>query len=93
MTSFSEGFPTVVAEAMALKTPVIMTKVSGSEELIQNGKCGLLVERYSEAITEAILKILLENNNINVVVNKAYENINKYSLKRQAIEFENIFNL
>lgn len=93
MTSFSEGFPTVVAEAMALKTPVIMTKVSGSEELIQNGKCGILVERNSEAITEAILKILLENNNINVVVNKAYENINKYSLKRQAIEFENIFNL
>lgn len=93
MTSFSEGFPTVVAEAMALKTPVIMTKVSGSEELTQNGKCGILIERNSEAITEAILKVLSENSNINVVVNKAYENINKYSLKRQASEFEKIFKL
>lgn len=93
MTSFSEGFPTVVAEAMTLKTPVIMTKVSGSEELTQSGECGILVERNSEAITDAILKVLSENSNINVVVNKAYENINKYSLKRQASEFEKIFKL
>lgn len=38
-------------------------------------------------------KVLLENSNINVIVNKAYENINKYSLKRQASEFEKIFKL
>ena len=93
MTSFSEGFPTVVAEAMTLKTPVIMTKVSGSEELTQSGECGILVERNSEAITDAILKVLSENSNINVVVSKAYENINKYSIKRQASEFEKIFKL
>ena len=45
------------------------------------------------AIKEVVLKVLSENSNINVVVSKAYENINKYSLERQASEFEKIFKL
>ncbi|MCC6451210.1 MAG: glycosyltransferase [Candidatus Aureabacteria bacterium] len=38
-----DGMPTVVAEAMAMGTPVISTYVSGIPEVIQDGHNGLLV--------------------------------------------------
>lgn len=91
MSSYSEGFPTVIAEAMILKTPVIMTKVSGSKELTKNGEYGVLVERDVEEICESILKILSQDNTN--ITDKAYENIKKYSLHKQSNEFEKIFEL
>ena len=92
MTSFSEGFPTVVAEAMILKTPVIMTRVSGSDELTQDGKCGIVVERNVKSITHAVLNILLNEEKKNYIINNAYENINNYSVEKQKVEFEKVFN-
>lgn len=43
LTSKAEGKPRVVMEAMAVGVPVIATDVSGTRDLIQNGKNGYLV--------------------------------------------------
>lgn len=42
-SSLWEGFPTVILEAMANHIPVIGTDISGTKELIINGKTGILV--------------------------------------------------
>jgi len=39
-----DGIPNVIAEAMALRVPVVSTRVSAIPELIENGKTGQLVE-------------------------------------------------
>ena len=87
MGSFSEGFPTVIAEAMTLKIPIIMTKVSGSEELTQNGECGIIIDREINAATDAILELVSESSNRTNIINKAYENIKEYSIEKQVNEF------
>jgi glycosyltransferase involved in cell wall biosynthesis len=43
LTSRQEGLPRVVKESMALETPVLGTRIRGTEELLENG-CGLLFE-------------------------------------------------
>lgn len=54
-----EGMPNAILEAMACGIPCVATRVSGSEDIIQHDKNGLLVEAgdYS-AMAQAILKLL-----------------------------------
>jgi len=42
-SSFAEGVPVVLMEAMACGVPVIATAISGVRELVSDGDCGLLV--------------------------------------------------
>lgn len=58
--SSSEGFSLSVLEAAACGRPIISTRVGGSEELIEDGVNGFLVDRDAQAIREK-LKFLLNN--------------------------------
>ncbi|GAC1388732.1 MAG: glycosyltransferase family 4 protein [Ktedonobacteraceae bacterium] len=54
-----EGMPNAVLEAMACGIPCIATRVSGSEDIIQPGVNGLLVEVEDyEAMAKALLTLL-----------------------------------
>ena len=54
-----EGTSTVIMEAMAAGLPIITTKVGGNSALIKDGMNGFLVdEKNSEAIAEAMAKLL-----------------------------------
>ncbi len=48
-SSFQEGLPIVIMEAMALRRPVISTTIAGIPELVQPGRTGWLVPAGSEA--------------------------------------------
>lgn len=59
LTSYSEGFPMVILEAMSLGIPFVTTKVSGaSEELYNNGKCGVISDWTVEDYSQKILKLI-----------------------------------
>lgn len=60
LTSFSEGFPTVAVEAMALGKPVISTAVAGTEELI-NAETGLIVQWEAEEVANGIMTLMNRN--------------------------------
>jgi glycosyltransferase involved in cell wall biosynthesis len=56
-----DGFPNVLAEAMAMGVPVVSTRISGIPELIDHGLHGLLVEpRDPVALAGALRDVLLD---------------------------------
>jgi glycosyltransferase involved in cell wall biosynthesis len=57
----SEGFPNAVAEAMALKLPVVGTEVSGIPEAVIGGETGMLVAPGDPQELAAALTDLINN--------------------------------
>jgi glycosyltransferase involved in cell wall biosynthesis len=43
LASFAEGVPVVLMEAMAMKLPVVATRIAGIPELVDHGTAGLIV--------------------------------------------------
>jgi glycosyltransferase involved in cell wall biosynthesis len=63
LSSFSEGVPLTLLEAMAASKPVVATKVGGNPEVIENGKTGSLVPcGFPERIEVAVMKIYINKN-------------------------------
>ena len=60
MSSRYEGFPTVLFEDITLKKNIIATDVSGVQEMLENGKLGLIVENSEEGIYKGMKKALTE---------------------------------
>jgi glycosyltransferase involved in cell wall biosynthesis len=59
LSSYREGLPNVLLEAMALEVPVVATRVAGIPRLIEDGVNGLLVEGGdSGSLAGAIARLL-----------------------------------
>ena len=59
LSSYREGLPNVLLEAMALEVPVVATKVAGIPRLIEHGVNGLLVEAGSVSdLADALAKLV-----------------------------------
>lgn len=59
VSSFAEGLPVVVMEAMALSRPVIGTQIAGIPELVEDGRNGWLCPAGdAEALAEAMRRCL-----------------------------------
>ncbi|MFH1505316.1 MAG: glycosyltransferase [Candidatus Omnitrophota bacterium] len=86
-----ESFGRVVIEAFACGVPVIASKIGGFEEVIENGRDGILAEPANSAdISREILKILNEPEYAENLVNNARKKVEeRYTMKeclRQAAE-------
>jgi glycosyltransferase involved in cell wall biosynthesis len=56
-----DGIPNVLVEAMAMRVPVVSTRISGIPELIDDGMNGLLVKPgNATALARAITRVLLD---------------------------------
>jgi glycosyltransferase involved in cell wall biosynthesis len=59
LPSYEEPFGTVLAEAMAVGTPVVATNVNGLPEVVEDGVTGRLVEPGApDKLAAAVLEVL-----------------------------------
>jgi glycosyltransferase involved in cell wall biosynthesis len=62
LSSFAEGLPTVLVEALAMEVPVVTTWVMGVPELVEDGVSGLLVPPgRADALANALERLLAES--------------------------------
>jgi glycosyltransferase involved in cell wall biosynthesis len=91
LPSLNEGFGYALAEAMALKTPVVATNISSIPEVV--GDCGLLVPiKDSQSLADAIIKILSEKNIAAEFKEKGFQRVHKlFTIDRMCDELEDLF--
>ena len=59
LSSFGEGLPVVLMEAMALKLPIVAPRIAGIPELVEDGESGLLyAPREWDELTSAVQRLL-----------------------------------
>ena len=86
-STYVEGFPHVVLEAMAVGIPVIATDVGGTGEIVQHEVNGLLIPpRDDEALRSSIVRLLQNPDECTRFVNAGYDTIAKHFQWNQLVE-------
>ncbi len=60
-TGLGDAVPTVIKEAMAIGTPVVASAVAGIPELLDGGRCGILVQPMNVPLLADALQVLLRD--------------------------------
>ncbi|WP_424494502.1 glycosyltransferase family 4 protein [Salinimicrobium sp. GXAS 041] len=88
LTSQSEGLPQVIYEAFYHRTPVVSTEVGGVNEIITNGKNGLMAaSKDAENLAKNVIRILQDKQLADSFKQRSYEIlIPKYTSENMAKE-------
>ncbi len=88
-----DGIPVVLMEAMAMKTPVVSTTVSGIPELVDHEQNGLLTEpRDAQATADAILSLLDDESDWDAYAKNARQKVvQEFNIETEAQKLEATF--
>ena len=89
-SSYEEGYSTAVTESIILGTPVITTLCSGMEELLDNGKYGVITENSDESLYEGLYNLINDKKKLNYYKKLAIERTDFYNFDKSLKEIENI---
>ena len=84
-----EGFGIALAEAMAARLPIVATNVGACQEVLEAGRCGLLVaEQDPEAMAAGILQALEQREITATRTKAAYERaVAEFSVPESAVSY------
>jgi len=81
LSSYKEGLPNVIMEAMAAGKPVVATDVGGVSELVMDEETGFLVPSNNvEKLSQAVIRLLESSNIAERMGEKGKERIEKFFL-------------
>lgn len=92
-SSLSEGYPLVVCEALILEKPIICTNVSGSNEVLGNGKYGLLCDNSEQGILNSLECIFSNKEELVVLREKAKLGKQKFNYKEIIKKIESLLEI
>lgn len=91
-TSYQEGLPRSLMEAMAAGLPCVVSDIRGNQDLIVNGEGGFLVEVDNSEEISAKLKEILNNQKLsNNMSDINLEKIKQFSLEKVIEEMRDIY--
>ncbi len=92
LPSRGEGLPMAVLEAFSLGVPVVATAVGGLAQLIQNSENGFLVDRSSEAVASALLRLIV-NPDLHILMSQQSRDVHKqrYSSEVMGAAYESLY--
>jgi glycosyltransferase involved in cell wall biosynthesis len=93
LSSFAEGVPVALMEAMALELPCVATRITGIPELIRDGVDGLLVPPSDEAALVQAIAALMDDAALRRRLGQSARQrvLEKYDLRRNAAHLAEIF--
>jgi glycosyltransferase involved in cell wall biosynthesis len=93
LSSISEGFPLVTLEAMAASKPVVVTRCGGPEEVVDDGRTGLLVPPASpEVLAARICELLLDPERAMVMGRNARASVlQTFSVDKMVRNYETLY--
>jgi glycosyltransferase involved in cell wall biosynthesis len=89
LTSDHEGLPMILLEAMSYRVPVIAHAVGGIPELLDDGRCGILIKSEDPAEYADAIHVLASSPELrSAIADRAYERVKqKYSANNNAIAY------
>ena len=81
-SSRSEGYSTAVTEALILGLPVVTTECSGMDELLSNGKYGIITSNDEESLYAALKDIIKDRDKLEYYKQKSIERGQDFSLDK-----------
>jgi len=92
VSSYEEGLPTVLIEAMALEKPVIATNIGGVPEVVKDGINGILVPPKSpEHVAKALERLLTDSELRRKLGKAAAKSVKDYTWSKIAEKYEIIY--
>lgn len=87
LTSYHEGFPTILAEAAAKGNAIISTKFDGySDDILRNNENGYVCNFEAPELSKKIQTLIYDNDLLNTMQKKSLENMRVYINHNDAIE-------
>ena len=75
-SSYTEGMPNVIIEALAMQVPVIATDVGGTSEVVDDGRAGVLIQAGNvNQLSDEVVKFIENKDDYCSMVAKGYEYI------------------
>lgn len=92
-SSFIEGLPITILEAMAAQLPIVATKVGAVPKVIKNGVNGILVEAGDiRGLSKAILSLVSHADKRKALAMQAYSDVNSdFSVERMCQQYIQIY--
>ncbi|GHU74078.1 glycosyl transferase [Spirochaetia bacterium] len=91
LSSFAEGFPTIILEALCFGKPFVTTPVAGaSEELADNQNCGLVSDWNVNEYAGCIKKFLTDDALYEKMSKNCLEKVKEFSVERQVSNFNRL---
>lgn len=91
LSSYVEGYPSVLIEALILNIPIISVNCEGVEEILEDD-LGLIVENTTDAIYEGMKEFVLNPDKYNYYKQKNSSKDMKFIIEDRINDIENLFN-